>query len=203
MTPGSGRHPKLVSIRPTEPADASWVGGFLRERWAATTIVVHGEAINAAALIAGDRAGLLTYRVQGVDAELVTLDAEPAGVGTGTALIDELIIRLRTAGCARLWLTTTNDKVSALRFYLRRKFRLMQVRYGAVDRARERKPSIPMIGEHGISMHDELDLCRALDPDVMPCAPPWSRFKGSYERRHAVNGEVVTPRGYSDSEAGE
>lgn len=30
--------------------------------------------------------------------------------------------------------------------------------------ARELKPSIPLVGEHGIPVHDELDLCRVLDP---------------------------------------
>ena len=168
-------------IRQAGPSDAEWIGGFLRERWHATTIVVHGETINAAALpalIADSRQGLATYRVQGEDAELVTLNAVPAGVGTGTALIGALIARLRTEGCVRLWLTTTNDNLSALRFYLRRGFRLNQVRSGAIDEARKLKPSIPSVGAHGIPMHDELDLCRILDPGMeqpMPLLPPWSQ----------------------------
>ena len=37
-------------------------------------------------------------------------------------------------------------------------FRLVAVAPGAVDVARARKPSIPLIGEYGIPLHDELTL---------------------------------------------
>jgi GNAT superfamily N-acetyltransferase len=169
-----------ILIHRAKPADAEWIGAFLCERWSATTIAVHGEAIDAAALpalIAGEHQGLATYRWQGGDAELVTLDAVPAGVGTGTALIEALITELRAANCARLWLTTTNARLSALRFYRRRGFRLIQVRPGAIDDARKLKPSIPLVGEHGIPMTDELDLCRVLETGGKrhSILPPWSR----------------------------
>ena len=67
------------------------------------------------------------------DAELVTLDAIPAGSGIGTALVEALAATVVEFGCKRLWLTTTNDKLSALRFYLRRGFRFIHIRLGAVD----------------------------------------------------------------------
>src|SRR5262249_22616782 len=111
------KHPvprSLPTIRPADSTDAAWIGGFLRERWHATEIVAHGEVIDAAvlpALIAENRQGLATYRLHGRDAELVTLDAVRAGAGIGTALIEALTIRIRVEGCARLWLTTTNDKL--------------------------------------------------------------------------------------------
>ena len=114
----------------------------------------------------------------GHDAELVTLDATPPNTGTGTAIIEALVARLRAEDCKRLWLTTTNDKLSALRFYLRRDFRLMQVRPGAVDVARKLKPTIPLIGEQGIPIHEEIDLCRVLDAstvETFPALPPWGR----------------------------
>jgi GNAT superfamily N-acetyltransferase len=155
-----------LPIRPSGPADAVWISSILRDRWGAATIVVHGEVIEAArlpALMAGDRHGLATYRWLDRDAELVTLNADPTGVGTGTAFIEALVARLGADGCERLWLTTTDDKLSALRFYLRRDFRPIQVRLGAVDDARRLKPSIPIIGEYGIPLRDELDLCRVLD----------------------------------------
>lgn len=53
-----------------------------------------------------------------------------------------------------------------MRFYLRRGFRLIEVRLGAVDAARKLKPSIPKVGEYEIPMRDELDLCRALDTRI-------------------------------------
>jgi hypothetical protein len=35
---------------------------------------------------------------------------------------------------------------------------------GGVDRARELKPQIPLMGQHGIEMHDELVFKRLLNP---------------------------------------
>src|SRR5271166_6507445 len=168
-------------IRAGGPADAAWIKSLLRSRWHATAIAVHGEVIEASRLpalitMAEDVKGLATYRRLDRDAELVTLDADPTGVGTGTALINALVARLRADGCKRLWLTTTNDKLSALRFYLRRDFRLIQVRLGAVDDARRLKPSIPTIGEYQIPIRDEFDLCRVIDPRTASgefFAPPW------------------------------
>src|ERR1700736_6154952 len=167
-------------IRPSVAADQKRIIDFLRERWGASTIVVHGEVIDPArlqALIAEPLRGLATYRRVGGDAELVTLDATPPGRGTGTALIETLTRRLRGEGCARLWLTMTNGNLSGLQFYLRRGFRLIAVRPGAVDRARELKPSIPLLGEFGIPIHDELDLCCVLDPGMqdLPASAPWSQ----------------------------
>ena len=174
-----------LPIRTGCPADVGWIESFLSARWRATTIVVHGEVIDAACLpaliaMAEERRGLATYRRLGPDAELFTLDADPTGVETGAALIEALAAQLRAGGCKRLWLTTTNDKLSALRFYLRRGFRLIQVRLGAVDHARRFKQSIPTVGEGGIPMHDELDLCRVLDaPPVgdQVFMPPWGRSR--------------------------
>ena len=161
-------------VRPANAEDKLWIDRFLRLRWSATRIVVHGEIIEAAdlpALVAEDPRGLATYRRLGSEAELVTLDAERFGVGTGTALIEALVALLRAENCQRLWLTTTNDKLSALGFYLRRDFRIIQVRLGAVEAARNLKPSIPMIGEYGIPIEDELDLCRVIDTPRARSAP--------------------------------
>jgi hypothetical protein len=58
-------------IRQAEPADAKWIDRFLREKWRATTMAVHDEVIDAAALpalIAENRQGLATYRRRGRDA---------------------------------------------------------------------------------------------------------------------------------------
>jgi len=63
------------------------------------------------------------------------------------------------SSCARLWVLTTNDNLDALRFYQRRGFRLARLRAGAVDDARRTlKPEIPVAGDHGIRIRDELIL---------------------------------------------
>ena len=153
-------------VRDAAPADREWIGNLLRERWHDTLITAHGELIEALelpALVADDRRGLATWRRVGGNAELMTIDAVPIGCGTGTALIEALAVRLRKQGCVRLCLTTTNDNLSGLRFYMRRGFRLVALRPGEVDEARKQKPSISLVGQHGIPIHDELELCLALD----------------------------------------
>ena len=168
------------AIRAAGPEDAPWIEAYLREQWrGAIAMVVHGESIDLTslpALIAGDRRGLLTWRRLGGDAELASINATPAWEGTGTALVEALVALLKAQGCARLWLTTTNDNLRALRFYMRRGFRMAHVRFGGVDQARTLKPSIPLQGQDGIPRHDEIDLVRLIDADADAGAPrpPWN-----------------------------
>jgi len=80
------------------------------------------------------------------------------GQGAGTALLTAVEAAAAAAGCRRLWLITTNDNLDALRFYQRRGYRLAALYPGAVDEARRVKPTIPLVGNHGIPLHDELEL---------------------------------------------
>jgi len=71
------------------------------------------------------------------------------GLGVGTALIEAVKAIVQEAGCDRLWLMTTNDNLQALGFYQKCGFRLVAVHGGAVEKSRQMKPSIPLIGEVG------------------------------------------------------
>jgi hypothetical protein len=84
------------------------------------------------------------------------------GQGVGTALIEAVKVAAIEAGCRRLWLMTTNDNLHALGFYQRRGFRLVAVYPGAVDAARLLKPEIPLLGNDGIPIRDEIELEIAL-----------------------------------------
>jgi N-acetylglutamate synthase-like GNAT family acetyltransferase len=97
--------------------------------------------------------------VNGSQCEVLTLHVDEAGRGVGTALVAEVKDIAGRAGCARLWVITTNDNVDALRFYQRRGFRLAALYTGAVDECRTRlKSEIPTVGDHGIPLRDELEL---------------------------------------------
>lgn len=104
--------------------------------------------------------GLLTYEVRAGTMEIVTLDAVRPQSGIGTALVEAAAGAAAALGCGEIRLTTTNDNLNALRFYQRRGFRLDALRPGGVARARALKPEIPLTGEHGIPLRDELDLVR-------------------------------------------
>jgi ribosomal protein S18 acetylase RimI-like enzyme len=152
-----------VRVRPLGEADREWAAGRLRDLWG-EGVVSRGRLLDATALPGfvaeedGEPAGLLTYRIDGGDCEVVTINAFPKGAGAGTALIEAVAAAARDAGCRRVWLITTNDNLRALRFYQRRGFRLAALHRDALDRSRELKPSIPEIGLDGIPLRDELEL---------------------------------------------
>jgi ribosomal protein S18 acetylase RimI-like enzyme len=63
----------------------------------------------------------------------------------------------KRSGCRRLRLTTTNDNLNALRFYQKVGFILAALRPNAIEKTRKLKP-IPMLGENGIPIRDEIEL---------------------------------------------
>ena len=57
-----------------------------------------------------------------------------------------------------MFVITTNDNLNAIGFYQKRGFELVAVHRGAVNESRKIKPSIPLIGNHGIPLRDEIEL---------------------------------------------
>ena len=154
-------------VRPATPADAAWIEALVEEEWGGPLLIADGRTFDARVLpglIVGEREGLALYEAAGagVLAELVLLHALALGQGLGTALVEALVALLARQGARELWLTTTNDNLEALRFYQRRGFRLMEVRPRAIEAVRLLKPGIPLVGEFGIAIRDELRLMRPL-----------------------------------------
>ena len=153
-----------LRVRALLPDERPWLERQLARLWGSPHVVSRGhlhDASSLPALVCLDRhdpVGFATFDVRRQQCELVTLDAFVDGHGIGSALLDAVAEEARRQGCGRLWLITTNDNLRALRFYQRRGLRLVAVHRGAVDDARRVKPSIPLVGEHGIPIHDELEL---------------------------------------------
>jgi ribosomal protein S18 acetylase RimI-like enzyme len=153
-----------VSIRPCAEADKALVAALIRRSWGAEIVVVHGTLYHAAELpgfiaeVNAQAVGLLTYHIAGDACEIVTLDSLAEGRGIGTALIEVVKAEAIAADCRRLWLITTNDNLRALGFYQKRGFRLVAIYPGAMDAARKLKPEIPLLGNAGIPIRDELEL---------------------------------------------
>lgn len=154
------------AIRETEPEDREWIKRWLTFQWGAEYVIVHDEKFFPADLpgfLAYDHTtqepiGLITYRLGEGHCEIITLDSLREGIGIGNALIETVKDRARHQQCHRLWLVTTNDNLSSLRFYQKRGFRIVNVNIGAVERARQQKPEIPEIGDQGIQIRDEIEL---------------------------------------------
>ncbi|WP_221891160.1 GNAT family N-acetyltransferase [Microbispora sp. KK1-11] len=153
-----------ATVRPLTVEDVAWMRELFTERWGGVVSVSRGVAHDTTALpgfvalLDGERAGVATYRIDGGECELVTLDSVREGAGVGTALVDAVAGAARAAGAVRLWLVTTNDNLRALRFYQRYGFDLVAVHRDAVARSRELKPSIPETGLDGIPLRHEIEL---------------------------------------------
>lgn len=106
--------------------------------------------------------GLITYQIREGHCEVVSLDSLAEGRGIGSALLEEVEKTARDAGAERVWLITTNDNLSALRFYQKRGYQIIAVYPNAVDQAREIKPQIPLVSSDGIPIRDELELEKRL-----------------------------------------
>jgi len=158
-----------IKIHPITQQDQSWIVKKLAENWGSHLVISRGQAHDASklpgfvALYDGKEVGLVTYRIDGQECELVTLDSWQENIGVGTILIESVKLEARKAGCSRLWLITTNDNLHALGFYQKRGFHLIAVHPDAIIESRKIKPAIPEIGMHGIPLRDEIELHIILD----------------------------------------
>jgi GNAT superfamily N-acetyltransferase len=153
-----------VEVRYRQADDSPEVERFL-ERHHSARVARLGELVyplDHPTLIAeadGRLAGVLTYIVDGSRYEILTLHTAEPWRGTGTALVEALEHVAAERGCTFLVVITTNDNVDALRFYQRRGFSLIALHRGAVEDSRARlKPEIPMEGNYGIPLRDEIEL---------------------------------------------
>jgi GNAT superfamily N-acetyltransferase len=157
-----------IYIRSIEPDDRDLIKKLVLDLWGDSIVVGHGVVYHPEtlpgffALHDGEIVGLLTYSVDGDGCEIVTINSICPAVGVGTALIEAVRDAARQAGCRRLWLVTTNDNLNALRFYQKRGFVLSALHPDAVEHSRKLKPAIPLIGQDGIPIRDEIELEMAL-----------------------------------------
>lgn len=157
-----------LDVRALRDDERAWAAQVIRERWGGDVVVGGGRELRPAelpALVAeadGERAGLVTYLIEGRDCELTSIDALTLGAGIGGALVEAVVEAARAAGCVRVHLITTNDNLPALRLYQRHGFVLAELRAGEMQRSRELKPQISGTGHAGIPIRDELVLQRDL-----------------------------------------
>jgi GNAT superfamily N-acetyltransferase len=149
-----------MDVRLAEGAELDAARRRLAEFWA-NPVVMRGtdyDLFDCECLIVGDFAGLAAFsRAERPICELVAVNAFRRGEGIGGRLLAALPRHLGP-GFTQVRLGTTNDNLDALTFYQRRGYRLAALRPGAVDAARARKSSIPLIGDHGLPLRDEIDL---------------------------------------------
>ena len=153
-----------ITILPINANDHEWVAQFMHEQWGSNIVVSCGviyypqDLPGFVALHQSEKVGLVTYNITGASCEIVTLNSTHPSSGAGTALIEAVRDIALKSGCKRLWLITTNDNINALRFYQKRGFVLVDLHRNALELSRRLKPEIPLIGNDGIPIRDELEL---------------------------------------------
>jgi len=153
-----------LSIRPVSESDRRWVRILLRLHFGSESMVVHGQIFYPAeqqgfiASASGKRIGLITLDFQGETCEITVLDALQSREEIFQRLLDAAKQACISQKCHHLRLVTTNDNTDALRIYQAYGFRLCALHSGAVDEARKIKPEIPLKGDSGIPIRDEIDL---------------------------------------------
>jgi ribosomal protein S18 acetylase RimI-like enzyme len=153
-----------ITLRPLKDADRAWLVAFLQGHWGSTRAVSRGVIHDLVAYpgvvaeVEGEIAGLLTYHIAGDQCEITSLDSVRENAGVGSALIAAAKTAALEEACTRLWLITTNDNLRAIGFYQKRGFELVAIHRRALDESRKLKPQIPLIGQHGIPLRDEIEF---------------------------------------------
>jgi len=154
-----------VRIIEITPEYRKTVDAFIKEEWAGPMIVSKGIARDTSILPGfaavdddNNLCGVVTYRFEGDECEITTLNSLMEKQGIGTDLINAVINIAKENHCRRLWLITTNDNTHAIRFYQRFGFTLREVYINALEKSRKLKPSIPLIGMDNIPLQHEFEF---------------------------------------------
>lgn len=153
-----------IEIKPVSADDNAWVMRFLAEVAHSVQVVSCGVLHEPGKLPGfigwhnGQRAALLTYNIANGEFEVVTLHSAIKGQGLGSALLQAAHAAAMANNCRRLWLITTNDNTQAIRFYQKRGMVMTAVHVDALTHARTLKPEIPLIGNNGIPIRDEIEF---------------------------------------------
>lgn len=159
----------MTNIKRLTENDRSALREFWKEHWGDEFMVARGrvytiEELTGFAVTDEDTwLGLVTFVIEGASCEITSLDSLREDQGIGVALIEAVKTEARKRGCSRVTLITTNDNTHALRFYQKRGFVLTALRPGAIEESRKLKPGIPLTGNDGIPIRDELELELRLD----------------------------------------
>ncbi|HET6381406.1 MAG TPA: GNAT family N-acetyltransferase [candidate division Zixibacteria bacterium] len=157
-----------IHVRDFTPGDHEWARTLLADHGGGTHVMARlGELIDPLTLEGlvaeadGRPVGLATVKEtpeRGL--EVLTLHADPQGIGAGTALLETAWHVAAASGHHRLWLVTTNDNLDAIHFYLRRGMRVAAVHENQVTRDRqELKPQIPEFNpDNGLPIRDLIEF---------------------------------------------
>lgn len=165
LPPSRAGYP-IFSVKRITPPDRPWVNSLKDEHFnGAEFIVTRGRRVYPVDLsgfyaeaLSGERVGFTSYEVRNEICEIVTLNAFKKYQGIGTGLVDAVITEGRSQKWKKIWLITTNDNLDAIRFYQKRGFVIAKTHVDSIASSRKLKPSIPLTGNFGIPIRDEIEM---------------------------------------------
>jgi len=158
-----------VRVRALVESDCDWAKALVCQHFVSPFVVSRGtchDTRTLSGLVAerdGERLGLLHYHIESHRCELVVLIVTPKRQGLGKQMLRELASVARSNGCRCLWLITTNENVTAQRFYRALGWREIAIHRGAVAESRRLKPEIPEYATDGTPIIDEIEYELSLD----------------------------------------
>ena len=153
-----------MNVRPLTDSDRPALRALLEDAWGLPVVSisdVYDDPSPLPGFVAEDGTGpvgYLTYRIDGDDCEVLTINAVVESKGTGQALMDAVRDAAVAAGCRRLWLMTTNDNVRAIAFYQRWGMDLAALHRNFADTVRAAKPAVDTTGPAGIEFRHALEF---------------------------------------------
>ena len=153
-----------MKIRPLENRDRLWAKQLVTNHFGSSRVVTRGvlhETDSLSGLIAvkgTTPVGLLYFRIEKGQCEVVVLIAERQREGIGSALLRGIRRIAEKKNCHRVWLITTNANREAQAFYRAMGMRQYAVYPGALTASRALKPEIPLLDENGRVITDEIEF---------------------------------------------
>ena len=102
--------------------------------------------------------GIGLYYIKNNECEIVLLETFKQNIGIGTKIIEKIKEISKNKNCKRIWLITSNDNIDAIKFYQRRGFNIANIYKNAMEKSRELKPTIPLMGNYEIPIRDEIEF---------------------------------------------
>jgi GNAT superfamily N-acetyltransferase len=155
-------------IREKNNGDNSWISEKLKENWGSSIIVSRRKRYEPSGLNgfiienSEKKLGICLYRIENNECEMVVLEAFEQRKGIGTALLNKLMEYCSSDRIKRIWLITTNDNIDALRYYQKHGFVFVCIYRNEIEYSRKMKPEIPILGNYGITIKDEIEMEKVL-----------------------------------------
>jgi len=158
-------NPEKYTIKTAAKADFEWIKELYRQYWSGDICVSRGKVQKVddftggfVAETGGQNTGFVTYTITGPEMEITGIVSLKEKSGTGSALVKAVIELAKKQQINKVCLVTTNDNLNGIGFWQKRGFKFVKVYPCSMEYVRKIKPAVPLIGENGIPLRDELEL---------------------------------------------